>query len=68
MKDMPTIGDKIKKKIVEIIQTGRLRKADHLCGLEKNKVIDQLSRVWGIGATTAMSLYLKGIKSIADLQ
>jgi DNA polymerase lambda len=36
LKDMPTIGEKIKRKVVEIIQTGRLRKADNLGATLKN--------------------------------
>ncbi|CAD8086303.1 unnamed protein product [Paramecium sonneborni] len=68
LKEMPTIGDKIKKKIIEIIQTGSLLKVQKLQGQEKNIAITQLSRVWGIGPTTATTFYFKGIKTLDDLR
>ncbi|CAD8084561.1 unnamed protein product [Paramecium sonneborni] len=68
LKEMPTIGEKIKKKIIEIIQTGQLQKVQKLQGQEKNIAITQLSRVWGIGPTTAATFYFKGIKTLDDLR
>ncbi|CAD8073711.1 unnamed protein product [Paramecium sonneborni] len=68
LKDMPTIGDKIKKKIIEILQTGQLTKVQKLEGQEKNVAITELSRVWGIGPTTAATFYFKGIKTLEDLK
>ena len=40
VKDMPTIGAKIKRKICEILQTGKLQKAEFLSSNVKNRVID----------------------------
>ncbi|CAK56728.1 unnamed protein product (macronuclear) [Paramecium tetraurelia] len=68
LKEMPTIGEKIKNKIIEIIQTGQLVKVQKLQGQEKNVAITQLSRVWGIGPTTAATFYFKGIKTLDDLR
>lgn len=53
---------------MEIIQTGKLTKVEKLQGLERNVVVGELSRVWGIGPTTALSLYFKGYRSISDLR
>ena len=39
IKDMPTIGEKIKKKIIEIINTGKLLKAENLQKNAKNVAI-----------------------------
>ena len=36
MKDMPTLGDKIKRKIVEVIQTGKLKKVETLGATPKH--------------------------------
>ncbi|CAD8077698.1 unnamed protein product [Paramecium primaurelia] len=68
LKEMPTIGEKIKKKIIEIIQTGQLLKVQKLQGQDKNVAITQLTRVWGIGPTTAATFYFKGIKTLDDLR
>lgn len=37
---MPTIGTKIKDKIIEILQTGKLGKADKLASSVKNQCQD----------------------------
>ncbi|CAK77452.1 unnamed protein product (macronuclear) [Paramecium tetraurelia] len=58
LKDMPTIGDKIKKE----------DNRNYLEGQEKNVAIGQLSRVWGIGPTTAATFYFKGIRTLEDLR
>lgn len=66
--NMPTIGEKIKKKIIEIINTGKLLKAENLQKNAKNIAVQELSRVWGIGAVTATTFYFKGIKTLDDLR
>jgi DNA polymerase lambda len=50
VESMPTVGAGIRKKIVEILQTGGLQKADNLQLLERNQVQDVYTQVWGIGS------------------
>ena len=38
VKEMPTIGEGIRKKIIEILQTGALQKADNLGQMERNQI------------------------------
>jgi DNA polymerase lambda len=66
--DMPTVGEGIKKKIVEILQTGKLSKADNLDALESNQIQNVFTQVWGIGASKAASLYLAGLRTLEDLE
>eukprot|EP01017_Pseudomicrothorax_dubius_P034101 TRINITY_DN4632_c0_g4_i1.p1 TRINITY_DN4632_c0_g4~~TRINITY_DN4632_c0_g4_i1.p1 ORF type:complete len:470 (+),score=87.17 TRINITY_DN4632_c0_g4_i1:356-1765(+) len=68
VENLPGIGDKLKQKIKEILETGKLLKAEVMEGTEENRALDLLSRVWGIGPKTAKKLYERGIKTIEDLR
>lgn len=65
---MPTIGTKIKNKIIEIIQTGHLKKAENLSSQLKNKCIDLFTQIWGVGPQTAVMYYLRGMRDFDDLR
>jgi len=62
------IGEKIQKKIKEIIETGHLRTADKAKEVYHISALDQLQQVYGIGPTKAKALVDAGIHTIADLR
>ena len=51
MKSLPFIGERLAKKISEILETGHLRRLDHL---DPNlDIINKFNAVWGAGPKTA---------------
>ena len=67
LKDIKGIGEKIKLKIEEILTTGDLPKA-HEIGKEVD-VINNLTRVFGIGPVRAKELYTThGVEKVEDLE
>ena len=62
------IGTKIKEKIKEIILTGKCKKSEYVSKDKKNKSINILSKVYGVGIKQANLFYQKGIRTIEDLQ
>lgn len=62
------IGDKIAKKIKELLETGKINKLETLQNSEKNIARGKLSEVWGIGPSKANELYNMGIKTIEELR
>jgi len=65
---LPGVGEKISKKIDEILSTGKLKKLEVIHGDEEATVINLLTRVSGIGPAKAKDLYTEGIKSLDDLE
>lgn len=66
---LPGVGDKISKKIREIIETGSLKQTNGLKDDIGLKAIDQLMQIHGIGAVKARELVLeKNIVSIEQLE
>jgi DNA polymerase/3'-5' exonuclease PolX len=68
LKKYKYLGTSIGRKIKEIILTGKLKKSDYLQSDERNKSLQILTKVWGIGMGHANKLYKKGIKNIEDLR
>ncbi len=68
LRDLPTIGDSIAKKIVEYLQTGQVRYYQKL----KKEIpikLSQLTSIEGIGPKTVQRLYRNlAVKNIADLE
>jgi len=62
------IGKKISDKIKELLGTGRISKLEKLQGSEKNMVLGELTKIWGVGPSKANELYQEGIKSIDELR
>jgi len=60
------IGKSIKNKIDEIFETGTIAGVDTTV-LEKMRVVEELTKVHGIGVVKAEELYNKGVRTIADL-
>lgn len=62
------IGKSIREKIEEILCTGTLQKLENFRKDPKVQSIMALSKIWGVGVTTANRLYAKGIHSIQALR
>lgn len=50
---IPGIGSRIADKIAEIVESGHLRKIDHVCQGEEAKILDIFNKIWGVGPTVA---------------
>lgn len=61
------IGEKIRKKIEEILETGDLQQTHDLA--EEVEAVDNLSKVFGIGPIRARELFLQhGVKTVDELR
>ena len=58
------IGPGMMNKVLELIQTGKMRTLEYLRRDDKFQSIDTLCDVWGIGPAKAMELFNKNIKTI----
>jgi len=67
-KKLPGVGEKIAKKIDEIMSTGKLSKLDQIRADDSSVAINLLTRVAGIGPAKARELFDQGISTIADLE
>jgi DNA polymerase beta len=65
---MKGVGEKIQKKIKEIMETGRLASAEKAKEVYHIGALDALQRVYGIGPTKAKSLIQQGIRTIVELR
>ena len=71
---MPAVGKRLADKIWEIVNSGHLRRLDHID--EKQAVIDMFGKIWGVGPTCAqrfvalvcvgMFMYLSALQSLRD--
>lgn len=67
VKEIVGIGDKIRRKMIEIVRTGKLQEAE---GLEQvEEVYNELQEIFGIGPKYAYDLiYTHKVKSVEDVQ
>ncbi|KAJ8026281.1 DNA polymerase lambda [Holothuria leucospilota] len=65
---IPGVGSKIADKISEIIQSGHLRKIDHICQGEEAKTLDLFNKIWGVGPTVAQEFVQMGFKTLEDVK
>lgn len=68
MDSLPYIGDGIKKKIKEFLDTGVIQRFEFLKNDERALTLDLFGEVWGIGPVAAGKLYQKGLRTIEDLR
>ena len=69
LKDVKGIGEKIKLKIEEIFETGKLRKAEKVKESKEHNVMEELLKIYGVGPSKANELISKNnIKSIQHLR
>jgi DNA polymerase beta len=63
------IGPKIHEKISEYFETGKMKAVENANNNPANKIVEELTRVHGIGPSKALSLYENnGIKTLDDLE
>lgn len=62
------IGKSTKQKIVEIIETGQLKKLNAFHGMSGLECRRELTQVWGVGEATADDLIRRGFCSVRDLR
>ncbi|XP_055974739.1 LOW QUALITY PROTEIN: DNA polymerase lambda-like, partial [Sorex fumeus] len=63
---IPGVGKRMAEKIVEILESGHLRKLDHIS--ESVPVLELFSNIWGAGTKTAQMWYQQGFRSLDDIQ
>ncbi|KAM4703434.1 DNA polymerase lambda [Rhinophrynus dorsalis] len=64
--NIPGIGKKMAEKIEEILDSGHLRKLDHIS--DSVSVLEIFSNIWGAGVKTAQSWYQQGFRSLDDIR
>ncbi|KAJ0044281.1 hypothetical protein NL108_003750, partial [Boleophthalmus pectinirostris] len=62
---IPGIGTKMADKIDEIMESGHLRKLDHIG--EAVPVLEMFTNIWGAGAKTAQLWYQQGFRTLEDI-
>ncbi len=68
LKGIRGVGDSIREKIKEILETGKLIKLKYFQNDPKIQSMIQLSKIWGVGEKTALKLMKQGYKTINDLR
>ena len=63
---LPFVGERLAKKIWEIVETGHLRRLDHVD--PKQEAIYLFVGVWGAGPTTAEAWVSQGLETLEDLK
>ncbi|XP_054840030.1 DNA polymerase lambda isoform X2 [Eublepharis macularius] len=63
---IPGIGKQMAEKIVEILESGHLRKLDHIN--ESVSVLEVFSNIWGAGVKTAQLWYQQGFRNLDDIR
>uniref|UniRef100_A0A8C8Z8R7 DNA polymerase n=1 Tax=Prolemur simus TaxID=1328070 RepID=A0A8C8Z8R7_PROSS len=63
---IPGIGKRMAEKIIEILESGHLRKLDHIS--ESVPVLELFSNIWGAGTKTALMWYHQGFRSLEDIR
>lgn len=62
------MGDKIEKKIKEILETGHLRSAEKAKELYPIDALDAFQNIYGVGPAKATELTKQGFRNIAELR
>ncbi|XP_066475754.1 DNA polymerase lambda [Tiliqua scincoides] len=63
---IPGIGKQMAEKIMEILESGHLRKLDHIS--ENVSIMEVFSNIWGVGVKTAQMWYQQGFRSLDDIR
>jgi len=66
--DLKGMGEKIREKVLEVFETGRLAAAEKAKEVYSLSAHDELQQVYGIGPTKAKALIDQGIRSVKDLR
>lgn len=68
VRNVKGIGESIREKIEEILQTGSLKKLSYFKNDPIIAAITELAKIWGVGEKTAVKFIKQGYKSVADLR
>lgn len=69
LQDVKGIGEKIRNKVIELIETGKVQEAENANNDDNNQLVQELMKVHGIGPSKAKSLIEEhNIKSIEELE
>ncbi|XP_015203113.2 DNA polymerase lambda isoform X1 [Lepisosteus oculatus] len=60
------IGKRMAEKIKEILESGNLRKLDHIG--ESVPVLELFTNIWGVGSKTAQMWYQQGFRTLEDIR
>ncbi|XP_074151486.1 DNA polymerase lambda [Sminthopsis crassicaudata] len=63
---IPGIGKRMAEKIMEIVESGHLRKLDHIS--DSVPVLELFSNIWGVGSKTAQMWYQQGFRTLEDIE
>ncbi|CAK6436171.1 unnamed protein product [Pipistrellus nathusii] len=63
---IPGIGKRMAEKVIEILESGHLRKLDHIS--DSVPVLELFSNIWGAGTKTAQMWYQQGFRSLEDIR
>ncbi|XP_036026772.1 DNA polymerase lambda isoform X2 [Onychomys torridus] len=63
---IPGIGRRMAEKILEILESGHLRKLDHIS--DSVPVLELFSNIWGAGTKTAQMWYHQGFRNLEDIR
>ncbi|XP_063163141.1 DNA polymerase lambda [Candoia aspera] len=63
---IPGIGKQMAEKIVEILESGHLRKLDHIN--DSISVLELFSNIWGAGVKTSQMWYQQGFRTLDDIR
>ncbi|XP_010134245.1 PREDICTED: DNA polymerase lambda [Buceros rhinoceros silvestris] len=63
---IPGIGKRMAEKILEILESGHLRKLDHIS--ESVPILELFSNIWGAGVKTAQMWYQQGFRTLDDIR
>nr|XP_048295074.1 DNA polymerase lambda isoform X3 [Myodes glareolus] len=63
---IPGIGKRMAEKIKEILESGHLRKLDHIS--DSVPVLELFSNIWGAGTKTAQMWYHQGFRNLEDIR
>lgn len=68
MDEIPSVGEKIKLKVKEFLEQGKMSKLESLQADPKVAILSDLEKIWGVGPVAAQKLYQAGIRSVKDLE
>lgn len=68
MDEIPFVGDGIKRKVAEFLDSGKVNKLQSLKSDPKIVFLEQLGQIWGVGPAAADKIYACGVRSFAGLR
>lgn len=63
---IPGVGKRMAEKVMEILESGHLRKLDHIS--DSVPVLELFSNIWGAGTKTAQMWYHQGFRNLEDIR